>query len=931
MSIQGYTIESESPAAADMLFWSIVGHEGLSRPSAYELTVLSPSEQIDPLDVLGHAFDVVIEFTDPHDGVHRRHCQGHAVRVVRVGPAGRYFAYRIQLRSWFWLLTKRTNCRIHQDRTALEVMDATFDDSAIKRFKKVNPGGVAGTHPSRGYCVQFEESDHAFVSRLLEDEGIYYWFDAHDMPGTMLLADGPGSAHDKLPVVNDLGFAAANGGEPRFNDVIRWCDARSLESGRYASRDRNFKRIRTTLSSEGDASAAHELADLEVFEFPGGYFNVEAAGHKGESRLDEMSATRRHHWALTHWPDVAVGRTFSFHGDPTGARDGDYLVAGCSFVAVHSGYEGLAMALAEGSAGGQLRALMADDAVNAGNLDLVARIVGEEPLLHTGRRGTALFLVTALPAEISFKPPRLTPRVRMPGPQSAIVVGPKGEEQPENGQDLYVDDMGRVKVFFYWNRYEPDSEQYKGQKWSCWLRVSQPWAGKGWGGYFAPRIGQEVIVGFMEGSPDRPFVLGRVYNDDQPIPYDSPTQSGFRTRSTPGGGPAHYNEIMFEDKKGSENINIHAERNMSRSVEADDATTVGHDQSVTVVNDRTVTTRGNEKREVVKDQRNVVHQHQHTNVTWCQYNHIGQHQQNIIGADGQLNEIAGKVETYIGQTMALGVTGAMTQKSASLAVDTGPATFTLGSLALQAKTTLHMTAGAEAKLNFGTTEITSNGSRSDWVQGEHKFKADTFKYFGTNFNRTVVEANDCIMGNNANAYIGIASDTKIAMARSTFVGMNMAAALALDIGNFVGVKMENCAAIKLATAAGISIEMSSVKNFVPGGGAGGGADAPTPLTGWAGDVAAFLMGASMGGPGVMAAYDAYQAVAQYEQAAEECQKEGMTELARLARRRAGMVKGAAAGALAGGAVLGPLGAVAGGVAGGLAGDHSGIATPPAKT
>ena len=165
-------IQSESPAAADLMFWSIAGHESLARPSLYELTVLSRNGRIDAKDILGYAFDVVIGFADAEGGAHKRHCQGHAVRLVRAAAVGRYFEYHITLRSWFWLLTKRRNSRILQDKPVLEVLDAVCNDSPISRFKKTDPAQVIGTHLPRRYCVQHQETDFQFLSRLLEDEGI---------------------------------------------------------------------------------------------------------------------------------------------------------------------------------------------------------------------------------------------------------------------------------------------------------------------------------------------------------------------------------------------------------------------------------------------------------------------------------------------------------------------------------------------------------------------------------------------------------------------------------------------------------------------------------------------------------------------------------------------------------------------------------------
>ncbi len=558
MADHEFRIETDSPAKDDLMFWRIVGHEALARPSAYELTVLSKNKALDAKDILGRAFDVVIEFQDAEGGKHERHCQGHATRFVRAGHVGRHFEYRITLRSWFWLLTKRTNSRILQDKKVLEVLDAVFEDSPIKRFKKTKAGNVIGTHTPRRYCVQHQETDYRFLSRLLEDEGIYYWFDSHDAPGTMHLSDASDMAHDKLPVADTLRYVATDATEARHNEISRWVSARQFDTGKYASHDSNFKSIKKKLEAAGGEPDKNELAEFEAFEFAGGYFSGGDADDKGKLRGEEIVARRQRHWALTAWPDVAAGRSFKFEGDPDGTRDGDYIIAACTFVASHPGYESIPHSQPTVPLEQVLREALADDAVNAEALPTLEALIADAPALRTSPQGTSAFLLTALPVDVSFRPPRLTPRVVMPGPQSAIVVGPAGEE-------IHADDFGRVKVHFHWDRYDKSDE-----KSTCWVRVSQPWAGKGWGGYFIPRIGQEVIVDFLNGDPDRPIIVGRVYNDDQPIPFGSHTQSGFRTRSTPKGSASNCNEFRFEDKKGSEQVYLHAEKNQDIEVENDE-------------------------------------------------------------------------------------------------------------------------------------------------------------------------------------------------------------------------------------------------------------------------------------------------------------------------------------------------------------------------
>jgi type VI secretion system secreted protein VgrG len=575
MAEEMFHIKSDSPVADDLMFWRVVGHEALSRPSFYELTVLSKNQKIEAKDILGRAFDVVIDFLDIDGAKHKRHCQGHAVRFTRVGEVGRYFRYQIALQSWFGLLSKRSNSRILQDKPVIEVLDAVFEDSPIKRVKKIKTDNVIGDHPPMRYCVQHQETDYSFISRLLEDEGIYYWFDSHDESGTMHLSDASDVAHDKLAANDTLKYVPSGVSDARYNEITRWIGTRQFDTGKFASRDSDFKAIKKKLTADKGSPDTHELADLEAFEFAGGYFSGDDTESTAKLRLDELVTRRQRFWALTGWPDAAAGKAFTFKGDPNQSSDGDYLIAACTFVVSHPGYESLSFKEEQRSIAAVLQGALADDAVNADTRAAHADLIDNIPALRTGTLGARAFLLTVMPLDTPYRVPRLTPRVTMPGPQSAIVVGPEGDE-------IHADDFGRVKVHFHWDRYDKSNE-----KSTCWVRVSQPWAGKGWGGYFIPRIGQEVIVDFLNGDPDRPIIIGRVYNDDQPKPFDSHTQSGFRTRSTPKGSAANCNEFRFDDKKGSEQVYLHAEKNQDISVENDETHTVGHDRTKTIDNDET--------------------------------------------------------------------------------------------------------------------------------------------------------------------------------------------------------------------------------------------------------------------------------------------------------------------------------------------------------
>ena len=804
-----FRIESESPAKDDLMFWSIAGHEALARASTYELTVLSENAFIDAKDILGHAFDVVIDFSDADGATHERHCQGHAVRFTRGQQLGRYFRYQIRLRSWFWLLTKRTNSRILQDKPVLGILDAVFEDSPIKRFKKTRTDNVVGTHPARRYCVQFQESDYNYLSRLLEAEGIYYWFDAHDAPGTMHLSDASGIAHEKLAVEAKLRFASPDVSEARFNEISEWIDVRRFDSGKYASRDVDYKAIKKPLSVDVDVQEKHELSDLEVFEYPGNYFTGEEVDAAVKVHLEEFDGRRERHWGLTSWPDVAAGRSFDFEGDRGGLRDGEYVIGGCVFVASHRGYEGASDDAESQSAAALLSEAILDDAVNADVMAAFTELLERQPSLRTGTRGASAFLITALPVERTFRPPRLTPRVTMPGPQSAIVCGPEGEE-------LHVDE-GRVMVHFHWDRYNDGDG-----KATCWIRCSQPWAGKGWGGYFTPRIGQEVIVEFMNGDPDRPVITGRVYNDDQPIPYKSPTQSGFKTRSTPSGDASNYNEIQFEDRKGEELLSVHAERDMRRSVERDDTTDIGRDQRLRVDRDQHTHVQRDQTLRVDNERKLHVRKNESHQVDLTQRTKIGE-EQHLHVVSNQATQVDGEQSTVVKGNLFT-----HTQSSRQDMTDgderrlvKGNQTFIVeGDLGYKAT---NMTFEAE-HIDFKVTGANSMVLESP--DGPYSIIANKFTLASNtdasiiavgNINQISIENNVTAYGNNNGAFFGFSSDVTMGLARSTTLGISIDSAIGGGLRTAYGFDAEMTAGYKMSVTTATDIETTPMKIFTPPG------------------------------------------------------------------------------------------------------------------
>jgi type VI secretion system secreted protein VgrG len=299
-------------------------------------------------------------------------------------------------------------------------------------------------------------------------------------------------------------------------------------------------------------------------------------------------------------------------------------------------------------------------------------------------------IFTCIPCSVPFRPPRLTPKPLIQGTQTAIVVGPAGEE-------IYVDNYSRVKVQFHWDRVGQRNEHS-----SCWIRVSQPWAGKGWGGISIPRIGQEVVIDFLEGDPDRPIITGRVYNAEQMPPYALPgnkTQSGLKSRSSKGGSPSNFNEVRFEDLKGSEELYIQAEKDENILVKNDKSETVGHDETIHILNDRTETVDGHETLTVHKNRTRNVTQNEVVTVNLTRTHTVGINEAINIGAAQEVTVGAMRMVTVgLSQTTSVGINNTLlVGKNLSIAagdqitIKTGKASITMkkdGSIAIKGKNIL---------------------------------------------------------------------------------------------------------------------------------------------------------------------------------------------------------------------------------------------------
>jgi type VI secretion system secreted protein VgrG len=490
-----------------------------------------------------------------------RYVAGIVSRVVQGGRDEIFTSYRIEVVPQLWLLTRRKQSRIFQ---ALAVPDI---------LKKVLTGldvayELQGTFEPREYCAQYRESDFDFASRLMEEEGIYYFFKHTSAGSTLVLANTPQSHPDATPAT--VNYEEISGGNRPDDRVYAWEKSQELRSGKVTLWDSNFElpyknleATKTIVESVQAGTVTHKLKvggndKLELYDYPGGFANrFDGVDRGGGERAADLQKTLHDN---TRTADIRMQQEatpgIAIHGRSSCPQ----LIAGFRVeLERHFNADGTYVITAN---------------EHHAKLQWDYRSAAETHEFHYDNS------FTCIPLALPFRPPRVTPVPRVYGAQTALVVGPAGEE-------IFTDKYGRIKVQFPWDR-----EGKKDGDTSCWLRVATPWAGKQWGAIHIPRVGQEVLVDFVDGDVDHPIVVGSLYNADQMPPYTLPankTQSGVKSRSSLQGGAANYNELRFEDKKGSEQLLIHAEKDQTIEVEHDESHWVGHDRTKKIDHDETVT------------------------------------------------------------------------------------------------------------------------------------------------------------------------------------------------------------------------------------------------------------------------------------------------------------------------------------------------------
>jgi type VI secretion system secreted protein VgrG len=500
----------------DAFALSFTSNECLSANPTYALEFQAASAGVNLGELLGEVFAIRIAL--PGGGW--RHFSTYATGGSDQGQRGNQYVYRIELGSWLWFLMQNHNCRIFQNLSVPAIVEQVFSRYRVARYRLE----LQDDYPQREYCVQFRETDFDFFNRLLEDEGIHYYVEQGDGEHTLVISDR--RVFMPLPLPYDRLDFRPDGEEQRAirEGVQRIQRSRRVLPGEIVLCDYDYLSPGKSLNAQAGATTSAD--PLEWYDYGAGYQDAERGGKLARLRLEALQADA----SLIHGESNAVGllpgRRFELTLHPEQARNRGFALLQVQYTFLQDGPD------SQGD----------------------------------GKNVSCRFI--ALDDDIVFRPRRLTRKPSVPGIQSATVVGPPGVE-------VHTDELSRIRVHFHWDRYKTTEEDA-----SCWIRVVQAWAGKGWGALFMPRVGQEVLVNYVDGDLDRPLVTGVVYNGENPPPYDLPTRvnySGFVSRSLKQGTPNHATQLTFDDTRGAERLMLHAERDMQQSVERNKATTIGQD------------------------------------------------------------------------------------------------------------------------------------------------------------------------------------------------------------------------------------------------------------------------------------------------------------------------------------------------------------------
>lgn len=570
-------ISISSPLKKDeLLLTSFQGGEYISRLFEFQLEVLSANVTLDPQKLVGELVTVTLQ--NDKERIFTGYVSRFSFGEIKANDLRQY---KLTIVPWLWFLTKTNNQRIFQEMNTKDIVSKIFKEHGFNDFDFMAQGGK-----TREYCVQYNESDFDFISRLLEDEGIAYYFKHEKNKHKLYLVDKQ-NAYEYCDE-NEVTYSKGNQNDTQ---ITQWEHCYEFRKGEWTINDYNFKDPKKKLIiSSKTKNKFSNVKNYEHYEYPSMYDTTD-----GESlikvRMEAEEAAINTIEATSDCSSFYAGGKFKLTKHAAKSEKDNYIITGIYHRAFDNSY-----------------------------------FTGSEGQSEYGNN------FVCIPADVHFRPLRTQTKPIMKGPQSAIVTGPAGEE-------IYIDEYGRIKVQFFWDR-----EGELNESTTCFIRVMQPWAGKKWGTSFIPRIGMEVIINFLNGDPDRPLVTGSVYNKDNMPPYASKTQSGIKTHSTKSGTAANYNELRFEDLKGSEQIYLHAEKNLDSKVE--------NDETHTIDKNRTKTIGENERSSIGKNRDKNVAEDQSENIGKNKKIDVGENHSETIGKNMNL-KVGNDLSENIGKNLSI--------------------------------------------------------------------------------------------------------------------------------------------------------------------------------------------------------------------------------------------------------------------------------------
>lgn len=640
-----------TPLGPDVLLLTNVdGLERMSRLYSYHVRMISERESIDPAEIVGK--NVTLSLLDADD--QPRYLNGYVSRFAAAGRGDRASMYHAEVVPWLWFLTRRSDCRIFQGKTVPQIIEEVFRHIGFTDFEFAQ---LKGPFEKREYTVQYGETDFNFVSRLMEHEGIFYFFRHEASRHVMVLSDNNGAYK---PCKNaQVRYSGSQAFAEIDNDLTAWEHLYEFRSGQVAFADYNFETPQAPVpSKERTLVQLSGNSALELFDYPGDFLDKGGADRRARIRMQEEEVPHNLVRGGSKCRSFGPGATFTVASHSVSEEEGKaYVITAVRHSASAGSY-------------------VTSDSTPEG--------------YHNE--------FECIPADTVYRPTRETPRALVRGPQTAKVVGPPGEE-------IHVDKYGRVKVQFPWDRYGKSDDVS-----SCWIRVAQEWAGQGWGAMHIPRIGQEVIVDFLEGDPDRPIITGRVYNAEQTPPYKLPDNkhfSGLKTNSTKGG--AGFNELRFDDTKGEEQIFIHGEKNLDIRIKNDAFTLIKRDQHLIVENNDLALVKQDRHTQIERDQVTKIGRDRHLTVAGNEAAKVAGSQSNKIGGD-VIEVYGGNQSTQVTGNLYLSAMQAVIEATAGLTIKCGGSSIVLDAAGVTIKGPVVTVDGGLTKINSGPGSPPASGS-----------------------------------------------------------------------------------------------------------------------------------------------------------------------------------------------------------------------------